>query len=122
MGVKVGPQAFQRMVANCICSCSPHSRPYIDDILTGTRPVSRGKGKVLDSQAYDEHGERVYRLFEALAASHLQVKPEKCHLFMERVKYCGHVLEAGTRHPAPGKVEAIKAWTTDMIKTHGAHE
>ena len=100
MGVKVACQAFQRMVANCICSHGPHSPPCIDNILTGARLVSRGKGKVLDSQPYDEHGQRVYRLFEALGASHLHIKLEECHLFMERVKHRGHVLEAGTR-PAP---------------------
>ena len=35
MGVKEGPQAFQRMVAYCLKD-SPDSRPYIDDVLTGT--------------------------------------------------------------------------------------
>ena len=92
------------MVANCICSCSPHRCPCIDDILTGTRPVSRGKGKVLDPQAYDQHCGLVYRPFEALFASYLQVKPEKCQVFMEPLAFCGHVLERAHSAPAPRKL------------------
>ena len=32
MGVKVGPQAFQRMVSNCFKSLQPHTHIYIDDL------------------------------------------------------------------------------------------
>ena len=53
MCLRVGLPAFQRMVANCLRFRGHHNHPYVDDILTGTRPVSRGKGKVPDSQAYD---------------------------------------------------------------------
>ena len=38
MGVKVGPQAFQRMVSDCLKSLQPHTHIYMDDLLTGTRP------------------------------------------------------------------------------------
>ena len=57
MGVKVGPQVFQRLVAWVVRNC-PFSCPYIDDVLTGTgdsvRYVDsdRGKGKLFDSHAY----------------------------------------------------------------------
>ena len=36
MGVKVGPQVFQRMVAHVVRGCCPASSPYMDDVLTGT--------------------------------------------------------------------------------------
>ena len=38
MGVKVGPQAFQRMVSDCLKSLQRRAHIYIDDSLTGTRP------------------------------------------------------------------------------------
>ena len=54
MGMKVGPQAFQRMVSDCLKSLQPHTHIYIDDLLTGTRPKLCGKGKILESKAYLE--------------------------------------------------------------------
>ena len=56
MGVKVGPQVYQRMVTHCIRHLPPSVRAYIDDLLVGTPPskASRGKGKLLDSCALDE--------------------------------------------------------------------
>ena len=56
MGVKLGPQVYQRMVTYCIRHLPPSVRAYIDDPLVGTPPskASRGKGKLLDSCALDE--------------------------------------------------------------------
>ena len=57
MGVKVGPQVFQRLVAWVVRNC-PTSGPYIDDVLTGTgvprnyAPSDHGPGKLFDSHAY----------------------------------------------------------------------
>ena len=118
MGVKVGPAAFQRMVSWCLAHHQvPGARAYIDDILTGTRPTERGKGKLLDSRAFEEHYHQVRALLLALAECHLQVTPEECHMLMGRVKYCGLILEGGMRKPAPSKVAAIKEWSEAMIST-----
>ena len=57
IGVKVGPQAFKRLVAWVVRN-SPFSGPYIDDVVTGTCSSvrylisDRSKGKLFDSQAY----------------------------------------------------------------------
>ena len=51
MGLKVEPQAFQRMVSDGLKSLHPQTHIYIDDLLTGTRPKLCGKGKILDSKA-----------------------------------------------------------------------
>ena len=106
MGVKVGPQAFQRMVSYCLKSLQPHTHIYIDDLLTGTRPKLCGEGKILDSKAFlEDHFQNVVKIFEKLEECHLKVCLEKCHLFMERIKYCGHVLHGRMRSPAASKVE-----------------
>ena len=63
MGVKVGPQAFQRMVSDCLKSLQPHTHIYIHDLLTGTRPKLCGKGRILDSKAYlEDHSQNVVKL------------------------------------------------------------
>ena len=111
MGVKVGPQAFQRIVSDCLKSLQPHTHIYINDLLTGTRPKLCGKGKMLDSKEYlEDHFHNVVKLFEKVEACHLKVRFEKCHLFMERITYCGHVLHAGMRNPAPSKVDDVRNW------------
>ena len=46
MGVKVGAQAFQRMVSHYLKSLQPHTHIWIDDVPTGTRPKLCGKGQV----------------------------------------------------------------------------
>ena len=57
MKVKVGPQAFQRLVAWIVRNC-PTSGPYIIDVLTGAgvpreyAPSDHGPGKLFDSHAY----------------------------------------------------------------------
>ena len=70
MGVKVGPQVYQRMITHCIRHLPPSVRAYIDDLLVGTLPskASRGKGKLfdrcaLDEEAITEHYELVRKLF-----------------------------------------------------------
>ena len=50
------------------------------------------------------------KLFEKLEECHLKVRFEKCHLFMQRIKYCGHVLHGGMRSPAPSKVDQVCNW------------
>ena len=58
MGVKVGPQAFHRLVSWCVGRLKPHIRAYIDDILVGTRPTCSGKEKLLDSAQTQQAGVR----------------------------------------------------------------
>ena len=111
MGVKVGPQAFRRMVSDCLKSLQPHTHIYIDGLLTVTRPKLCGKGKILDSKAYlEDRFQNVVQLFEKLEKCHLKVRFEKCHHFMERIKYCGHVLHGGMRSAAPSNVDAVRNW------------
>ena len=38
-------------------------------------------------------------------------------MFMTRVKFCGDILEAGTRRAAPSKTEPIDRWSTEHIRT-----
>ena len=111
MGVKVGPEAFQRTVSDCLKSLQPHTHIYIHYLLTGTRPKLCGKGKILDSKAYlGDHFRNMVKFFEKLEKCHLNVRFKKCHFFMESIKYCGHVLHGEMRSPNPSKVDAVRNW------------
>ena len=137
MGVKVAPQWFQRMVDYILTRAAvDSSRPYIDDVLTGTHKHLVGKGKIRDSRAYidlmksnrpqdkkvvreylEEHFQAVRALFSAMAAAELTVKPKKCHFLRTTVEYVGHILRAGQRMPNPAKTEVIKEWQEGDITT-----
>ena len=117
MGVRVGPEAFQRLVSWFVGRLKPHIRAYMDDILVGTRPTCSGKGKFLDSGAIMEHYKLMPELLEVLEECHLQVKNEKCFLFYTQVKYVGHILHEGQRFSVPGRVAAVREWSEDMIRT-----
>ena len=145
MGVKVGRQVFQRMVAHVLRGCRPASSPYMDDVLTGTgKPPpapSSGKGQVRDSHAYKEASQQTPELldmrddpderkacmehqfqeackvFLTLAKAGLTVEPAKCHLLTKQVKYIGLILSKGCRYPDPQKLDALASWKADDIKT-----
>ena len=83
---------------------------------------SRGKSNLFDSCALDEGAlneqyQLVRNLFRCLADHGLQVKEEKCHLFCQRVKYCGDILHQRWRSPALEKVAAVCDWTEGLIRT-----
>ena len=99
------------MVRDCLKSLQLHTHIYVIDVLTGTRTKLCGKGKILYSKAYlEDHFHNLLKLFEKLEECHLKVRFEECHLFMERIKYCGHVLHGAMRSPARSKVVAVRIW------------
>ena len=114
MDIKTAPLAFQCVVADCLQREGDMAfEPDIDDILNGTPAVDND----IYQNTLDLHWEQVQRLFQRLHERFLTVKPDKCHRFLTQVKYCGHILEGGTRRPAKSKVKAITGGTNEMIKT-----
>ena len=47
----------------------------------------------------------------------LSLKPEKCRMFVTRVKFCENILTPGGRHRDPEKVAAIERWRWEDITT-----
>lgn len=115
MGLKTAPAAYQRMVSWCL-SQDPaiKARPYIDDILHGTPGNAKGE---IDESVLHDHYMSLRAIFACFDKHKLTVKRDKCHLFRTRVKFCGHVLENGTRASAPAKREAISRWEPTHIQT-----
>ena len=105
------------MVSDCTKHLQPGPMPYIDDLLFGSRAVYKSDGLELDYKAMlQAHLDQVIALFETLEKCHVKVRFEKCHMFVTKVKYCGHILHDGKRSPAPSKVNAIQNWKVTMMQ------
>ena len=64
--------------------------------------VVHGKGK--------EHDVRLEALFERFAKYELTLRPEKCNLGQQEVKWFGHIYGVQGMSPDPEKVETINNW------------
>ena len=118
MGIKVGTQAFERVVSACTKHLQHDTMPYIDDLLSGRRAVNKFAGRELDHNAMSQaHLDQVIALFETLDKYHLRVRCQKYHMFMTNVKSFDHILHEGKCLPAPSKVDAIRNWTVRRIQT-----
>ena len=45
------------------------------------------------------------------------MKGQMIDLFKEEIKFCGHIFSKGQRRAAPRKLEALRKWTPEVIKT-----
>ena len=109
MGIKQAPALFQRLV-NWTLRDVNKARAYVDDILVGT-PLPEKESLVR------EHYQDVCRVLETFRRHRMTVKGSRVHLFRLMIKFCGHVLSKGQRRAAPSKLEAVKKWNPEMIKT-----
>ena len=103
MGLMNASQQFQQMLDDILTPVHDIATGYIDDILVGTS-VDPGED-LLDAHARDLH-----RVLDILQIQRLVVDPQKAHLFVEEVDFCGQILGHGTRRPSPGKLMAIEKW------------
>ena len=75
------------------------------------------RNEKLSRHCREDHERQLRELFEILAHYKLSLKPEKCKMFVTRVKFCGHILTPGGRHRDPEKVAAIERWRWEDITT-----
>jgi hypothetical protein len=48
----------------------------------------------------------------------LYIKEEKCHLFLEKVNFLGHVVDKNGLSVETGKIEAVEKWPVPQNVTH----
>ena len=72
---------------------------YLDDIL-------------IFGRTFEETIERLDMVLSRLARYHLKVKPEKCQLFHQRLRYLGHIVAEDGVSPDPEKTRTVDEWTT----------
>ena len=97
-GLSNAPATFQRLMENCLGDMNMHScLIYLDDI-------------VVFSRTFEEHIERLEKVFERLVEAGLKLSPAKCNLFQKELKYLGHIVSPEGIATDPKKVECVREW------------
>ena len=99
-GWKNGVQYCQRNVETTLSPEALIACGYVDDILIGTEAI---EGESIPD-LLKRHDEEVRRVLDLLVAHKWVADPAKFKFMVERVEFCGHVLEKGTRRPSPGRL------------------
>ena len=102
MGIKNGPAIFQRVMDHVLqgLDCAD---VYIDDIIIGSSGAT-------EEELLANHDRDVRAVLDRLRKEELVASVSKTDFFVRSVEFSGHVLENGTRRPAPGKMLALERW------------
>ena len=97
-GLVNAPATFQRVIQLAMGDLHlTKCLLYLDDIIVYSR-------------TFEEHLDRLCSVFQRLRSAGLKLKPSKCFLFKNEVRYLGHVVSADGIKTDPDKVKAIKDW------------
>ena len=96
-GLTNAPATFQRLMERALADL-PNCFAYLDDII------------IYSSGSFTEHLLKLESVFERLLEYGLKLKPSKCHLFLQKIKYLGHVISSEGVEADPDKTVAIKNW------------
>ena len=95
-GLSNAPATFQRLMESCLGDMNMQScLIYLDDI-------------VVFSQNFEEHVERLEKVFQRLIDAGLKLSPAKCHLVQDKLKYLGHIVSANGISTDPAKIQCVK--------------
>ena len=102
MGIKNGPAISQRVMDHVLqgLHCAD---VYIDDILIGSSGAT-------EEEQLANHDRDVRAVLDRLREEELVASVSKTDFFVRSGEFCGHVLENGTRRPAPRKMLAPERW------------
>ncbi|KAL0148266.1 hypothetical protein M9458_056412, partial [Cirrhinus mrigala] len=103
-GLHGAPATFQRMMDIILRPHQAYAAAYLDDV-------------VVHSEAWEEHLERLRRVFSELRRAGLTANPRKCHLALSEAKYLGFQVGRGLIQPQEKKVEAIRKASQPLTKT-----
>ena len=99
-GLCNAPATFQRLM-DCVLA-GLHWETclvYLDDVI-------------ILGKTFDEHLVNLHGVFQRLHDAGLKLKPSKCNLCQNQVKFLGHVVSGNGVAADPSKVESIKTWPT----------
>ena len=98
MGMTNSPATFQRLMQTCLNDyIFQILLVYLDDII-------------VYSNTFDEHIERLDRVFTRLREHGLKLKPEKCKFLQHKVTYVGHQISSDGITTDPEKTRAVSEW------------
>ena len=96
-GVLSGTYAFQAAMDQILGDCKwRYASPYLDDILIFSKNIH-------------DHLSHLRDVFTRLRDAGLTIKKSKCHLFMSKLRYLGHVISADGIRPDPTYIDAVQA-------------
>ena len=97
-GLVNAPATYQRLMEECfeglhldICYI------YLDDLI-------------IFSKTYEEHLERLEKIFKRLREVNLKLSPKKCEFFRKKVKYVGNIVSEEGIEPDPDKINKVQQW------------
>lgn len=97
-GVTNGPASFMRLMNMALDDINwKYCLVYLDDV-------------VVFASNLDEHLHRLRSVFQHLRKANLKLKPEKCKLLKNRVKFLGHVVSHDGIETDPDKTEHVRDW------------
>ena len=67
---------------------------------------------IISSRTYEEHVDRLRKVFQRIHDAGLKLALKKCKLFKEKVVYVGHTVSCNGIEPDPAKTETIRNWPT----------
>ena len=98
MGLVNAPATYQRLMEECLGDL--HHRIcliYLDDII-------------IFAKSFEEHLDRLRMVFQRLQDCGIKLSPNKCSLFMKRVRYVGHIVSEDGIEPDDDKIVKVKEW------------
>jgi len=104
-GLRNAPSTFQRLVDLALAGLTWEvCLVYLDDLIVFSR-------------TFEDHVVRLQAVFDRLRAADLKLKPTKCVLFAQQVKFLGSIVSSNGIAPDPEKVEAVATWPTPQNLT-----
>ena len=99
-GLTSAPATFERLMEQVLKGLQWKTLLlYLDDVIVYSPDI-------------DSHLDRLAEVLDRFRAAGLKLKPAKCELLQQQVKYLGHVVSAQGVATDPEKVEAVKDWKT----------
>ena len=106
-GLSNAPAAFQRSMEEMLDTLRDECCiPYLDDVLCF-------------SKSFHEHVQVLRRVLQALQHHGVKLKPEKCELFREEVRYVGRLVSADGVRVDPKDIEAVQVLKNKRPQTVG---
>ena len=106
-GLSNSPATYQRLMEECL-----------EDLVSGDEQICQIylDDVIIVSKTFEEHLQRLEKVFSRFKKAGMKLSPKKCHLFRDKVKYVGHVVSAEGVETDPEKTNKISKWPTPVNK------
>ena len=104
-GLRNAPAAFQLCIEECLGDLNfDICTTYLDDVLVYSSP-------------FQEHVERLRIVLRRMRSFGMKLRPSKCELFKQEVKYLGKIISKDGYRPDPKDIVAVEALRNKKLKT-----